>query len=157
MDLFTYLMAKKGQNTKRDLFSYLLGKGGGDTPPIPREYQQVEYIQSTGTQYINTNLDMSGGGKIEIQFNFPQMQSSYHNIYGCQLSASPWQTLCARTSGSRLEVYAYEKAASKKGEATLTTVTSCEHLHCVRVWMTTIYTVAEKTVTNKNHKENSVS
>lgn len=29
MDLFTYLMAKNGQNTQRDLFSYLLGKGSG--------------------------------------------------------------------------------------------------------------------------------
>ena len=29
MDLFTYLMAKKGHNTHRDLFSYLLGKGTG--------------------------------------------------------------------------------------------------------------------------------
>ena len=29
MDLFTYLMAKKGTNTYRDLFSYLLGKGAG--------------------------------------------------------------------------------------------------------------------------------
>lgn len=29
MDLFTYLLGKKGQNTQRDLFSYLLGKGAG--------------------------------------------------------------------------------------------------------------------------------
>lgn len=29
MDLFTYLMAKKGHNTGRDLFSYLLGKNAG--------------------------------------------------------------------------------------------------------------------------------
>ena len=29
MDLFTYLIAKKGHNTHRDLFSYLLGKGTG--------------------------------------------------------------------------------------------------------------------------------
>lgn len=29
MDLFTYLMAKNGQNTGRDLFSYLLGKNAG--------------------------------------------------------------------------------------------------------------------------------
>lgn len=31
MDLFTYLMAKKGQNTGRDLFSYLLGKNAGES------------------------------------------------------------------------------------------------------------------------------
>ena len=31
MDLFTYLMAKKGHNTHRDLFSYLLGKNAGES------------------------------------------------------------------------------------------------------------------------------
>ena len=40
MDLFTYLMAKNGQNTQKDLFSYLLGKSGG---------QSGTYTTYTGT------------------------------------------------------------------------------------------------------------
>lgn len=39
---------------------YLISKrsGGGK---LPEEYQQVEYLETTGTQYINTEI--SGGGK----------------------------------------------------------------------------------------------
>ena len=34
---------------------------------LPKEYQQVEYLQSTGTQYINTKLT-NMNGKIEVDF-----------------------------------------------------------------------------------------
>jgi hypothetical protein len=53
MDLFTYLMAKKGQNTQRDLFSYLLGKGSGGG--------------GTYTTYTGTSLNISNSIKAQIK------------------------------------------------------------------------------------------
>lgn len=35
---------------------------------LPDEYQQVEYIESTGTQYINTNIEAKSCKSYEIQF-----------------------------------------------------------------------------------------
>lgn len=53
MDLFTYLMSKKGQNTQRDLFSYLLGKGSGGG--------------GTYTTYTGTSLNISNSIKAQIK------------------------------------------------------------------------------------------
>lgn len=53
MDLFTYLMAKNGQNTGRDLFSYLLGKGNGGG--------------GTYTTFTGTTLNISNTIKAKIK------------------------------------------------------------------------------------------
>lgn len=39
-----------------------------DTPNIPVEYQEVEYLESSGTQYINTNETFDKVSKVEIEF-----------------------------------------------------------------------------------------
>ena len=53
MDLFTYLMAKKGHNTHRDLFSYLLGKNAGGS--------------GTYTTFSGTSLNISNTLKAKIK------------------------------------------------------------------------------------------
>lgn len=57
-----------------DLFSYLLGKKSGGTPippeptPIlPDGYTKVNYIESSGTQYIDTGYIPNANTKIEIK------------------------------------------------------------------------------------------
>lgn len=81
MDLFTYLMAKKGHNTHRDLFSYLLGSGN----KLPSEYQRLEYIESTGTQYINSNVNADDiNYSFDIDFYGYSSQIQYSRIFGYQ-------------------------------------------------------------------------
>lgn len=41
-----------------------MANAGGATPLLPPEYQQVEYLESTGTQYINTNIQNN------VQFDY---------------------------------------------------------------------------------------
>lgn len=53
MDLFTYLMAKKGHNTGRDLFSYLLGKNAGGS--------------GTYTTFSGTSLNISNTLQAKIK------------------------------------------------------------------------------------------
>lgn len=53
MDLFTYLMAKKGHNTHRDLFSYLLGKNAGGS--------------GTYTTFSGTSLNISNTLQAKIK------------------------------------------------------------------------------------------
>lgn len=53
MDLFTYLMAKKGHNTHRDLFSYLLGKNAGGS--------------GTYTTFAGTSLNISNTLQAKIK------------------------------------------------------------------------------------------
>lgn len=78
MNLFNYLMAKKGHNTsvRGDLFSYLLGKNSNK---LPSDYTKVEYIKNTGGQYIDTGLfplEISSG-KFDISFDEISTGTSY--------------------------------------------------------------------------------
>lgn len=78
MNLFNYLMAKKGHNTsvRNDLFSYLLGKNSNK---LPSDYTQVKYIKNTGTQYIDTGLfplEITSG-KFDISWDEISSGTSY--------------------------------------------------------------------------------
>ena len=52
---------------------------------LPPEYQEVEYIESTGTQYINTGIQGSNNNDITAKFSAVQASLSNGNV----VSASP--------------------------------------------------------------------
>lgn len=111
MDLFKYLMSKKGNNItiNDDLFSYLLGKahGGGNiktlsgttiyipdakklvsfmmtkestqaTSILPSGYTQVDYIESSGTQYIDTGVKLQP----DLFFDITLQHDNLGGMYG---------------------------------------------------------------------------
>lgn len=85
MDLFTYLMAKNGHNTHRDLFSYLLGKDN----QLPSKYQRLEYIESTGTQYIDTNFIPNQDTRIKVKIMTKDISGMANKtVFGSRESAS---------------------------------------------------------------------
>lgn len=51
---------------------------------LPLEYQKVEYIESTGTQYINTGVKLSGNHSVEIDYQFTSVPKSgdRNGLYG---------------------------------------------------------------------------
>lgn len=55
-------------------------------PELPLEYQQVEYIQSTGTQYIDTGMKLNNNSKIELEIEITE--AGDYNIFGSRNSAS---------------------------------------------------------------------
>lgn len=44
------------------------------TPRLPSEYQEVEYIESTGTQYINTQIKANTVGKYVLDVQFTNLE-----------------------------------------------------------------------------------
>ena len=125
MNLFTYLMSKKGYEylPHKDLFSYLLGKNNSSyktlsgteitfksikgklnslmltkestqaTSILPSGYTQVDYIQSSGTEYIDTNYNLtSENEKVEMVFSFtsiPRPCCPFGSYYNAQ-SITPY-------------------------------------------------------------------
>lgn len=51
-----------------------------DEPKLPEEYQEVEYLESTGTQYILTNIYADA----TTWFSFYYEAGSYARLYGCR-------------------------------------------------------------------------
>lgn len=57
----------------------LLGIGNGSI--LPPQYQQVEYLESTGTQYIDTGVTISKSKSIECEV-MPISVSGFTSLYG---------------------------------------------------------------------------
>ena len=49
---------------------------------LPSEYQRVEYIESTGIQYINTKLIANDVKKIQLIFNISKLNGNHQGIIG---------------------------------------------------------------------------
>jgi len=60
-----------------------------DTHEISQTYTKVDYIQSSGTQYINTNYAVSSNTtKIEIEYQFININNSYNCLFGYETNSS---------------------------------------------------------------------
>ena len=58
----------------------------------PKDYQQVEYIKSTGTQYINTNTPLFNYENHEIIIDFtPTQLYNYNTIFGNTYDANTYE------------------------------------------------------------------
>lgn len=67
-----------------DIFSYLLGKkssGGGGGSKLPPEFQEVEYIESTGTQYINTTYLSDSNSSFEFKITYKTSRGIVFGAY----------------------------------------------------------------------------
>lgn len=56
---------------------------GQNKSRLPSEYQEVEYVESTGTQYIQTDVIPSNDLGFDCTFYTKSKISSYGNQYGC--------------------------------------------------------------------------
>jgi hypothetical protein len=76
---------------------------------IPSTYQAVEYIESTGTQYINTGAQVFSGTNHKIELDFsPTSFYDYNSLWGCTTDADTWEgwiystgQLASRYNGNR--------------------------------------------------------
>ena len=91
---------------------------GKDIIDIPKAYQTVEYIESTGTQYIDTGLAGIDGYTLECDMSFTEWFSTYNYIAGCADGSSNriYFTRYAR-DGSQKFRYTYNNSSSKEFEA----------------------------------------
>lgn len=55
---------------------------------LPSTYQRVEYLESTGTQYINTNYFVNTKTKIECEFQFTDSTIKQQRVFGSVDSAN---------------------------------------------------------------------
>lgn len=53
-----------------------------NTGKLPSEYQEVEYIQSSGNQYINTRYKHKTNSRYELTFALVSFNATYNTIFG---------------------------------------------------------------------------
>ena len=69
--------------------SYKIETNGNVYKLLPEEYQQLEYIKSTGTQYINTDI-FSTNAKIQIKFKYNEINNKSQVLVNCRGDTSGW-------------------------------------------------------------------
>ena len=75
-----------------------------DTIVLPSEYQQVEYIESTGTQYIDTGVLTSENNSFEVKAQLVHTNTASQTIWGGRESATVGemqsnQLSCVKSTG----------------------------------------------------------
>ena len=100
---------------------------------LPEGYTQVEYIESTGTQYIDTGyIPSDSGGRIESKASFTDFTvitsgESNLNLYGVESPSSPWNLLGLRaTTAKRLNFLTYGNSSAPNANIVENTVYTFE-------------------------------
>ena len=80
------------------------GEGGGiDYNVLPKEYSKLNFIQSSGTQYINTGIKPTGKTKTVIDFEMLNQGTTQQAIFGARDSTSQSYALFAGLSATSLQ------------------------------------------------------
>lgn len=75
----------KGNDVYENVNEELYQRGGeinGYKPTLPSEYERVEYLQSSGAEYINTGLDGKNGYTFECDVEYISFPNDYSYIAG---------------------------------------------------------------------------
>ena len=77
---------------------------------LPTEYQEVEYIESSGTQYIDTGVVATSGFEIDIKINIDTVTGSMAPILYAHEPSEPYKrNFIAYTSSKKMEIDAGDK------------------------------------------------
>ena len=76
---------------------------------LPAGYRQVDYIESTGTQYVDTGFSAPLGFSVDCDIEMTSIANNYNMILGSHDTASPYyRNLLAVTNGGQWELGAYD-------------------------------------------------
>ena len=67
---------------------------------LPAEYTRLEYIQSTGTQYIDTGIKQQDGDEVGLVYKQITLDTSYRNLFGAAASGSSGAFFISQTSST---------------------------------------------------------
>lgn len=76
----------------------VVGNSVSTTADLPTEYQQVEYIESTGTQYIDTGVIPSNTVGFKIKMELPEVASDTFR-FGCRQDAGNTRFVLGTSNG----------------------------------------------------------
>lgn len=77
---------------------------------LPKEYRRLQYIKSTGVEYIDTNLSAPEGFEVEIKINIDKVTGSWAPILGAHEPSAPYKrNFIAYGSNKKMEMDAGDK------------------------------------------------
>ena len=77
---------------------------------VPSGYTELEYIESTGTQYVDTGVSVPEGCRIKCKMAFTSLSSTLSVVFGSHDAASPYYRNFLAATSSTWELGAYGTA-----------------------------------------------
>lgn len=77
---------------------------------LPSGYTELEYIESTGTQYVDTGVSVPEGCRIKCKMAFTSLSSTLSVVFGSHDAASPYYRNFLAATSSTWELGAYGTA-----------------------------------------------
>ena len=116
----------------KDLKNYII-YGNSVQSKLPSEYQEVEYISSSGSQYIDTGLEGKSGYTFETKVSFNSFPNTYSYISGFGNSSSNriYFTRCAKSSMT--DGYTYSSNATNLSNYSVSANTIYEYKSIMKV------------------------
>ena len=74
---------------------------------LPSGYTKLEYIESTGTQYIDTGLSSPKGCRVKTKISYTSLSGSLSMIFGSHDATSPYYRNFLAATSSAWEIGAY--------------------------------------------------
>ena len=92
--------------------------GAVETARLPKEYQEVEYIQSSGTQYIDTGFVSNQDTRLVADFQITATPTSTLGIFGTRKTAGSTKGAFAIWNVSKAVRFDYNETPTSTGIAT---------------------------------------
>lgn len=78
--------------------SYVKAFGGTEQRNLPAEYTQLEYIESTGTQHIDTGIKQQDGDEFGLVYQQVTLDTSYRSLFGASVGGAAGSLYISQTS-----------------------------------------------------------
>ena len=95
---------------------------------MPIGYTQLEYIQSTGTQYINTETFVNGRMRFEADFAFDDASTVQQRVFGVQDDDNKYLTLTSYINGKQQHAWACKNGTGQWTSTSVAASTSRRYL-----------------------------
>lgn len=120
---------------------------------LPSGYTRLDYIESSGTQYIDTGFKPNGNTQVDIKFKMVNQGTAQQSIFGARPGSSGRFTVFTGTNSAALQVdYGTESSLSSPDTAisglSLNTMTELSMSNALVVNGTTVKTVSAVTFTS---------
>lgn len=121
---------------------------------LPDTYQQVEYIQSSWTQYINTWFITTPNTKVELDFQFTSLVQSACSFWNTgSWTSNTWATFCWYLWDSAAHFKLWIADWTGAADVWNNTVMNCDpnrYIFVAENWKATIYNIAWVVQATKN-------
>ena len=107
---------------------------------IPSQYTEVDYIQSSGTQYINTGYNLKAHDKVKMKFTITGFNGDWDSLFGSRLGSYQSKCYCAFCKFLASDKFAFARTGS---EANSSVVSSTNVEYTVLTQNNSIVIIAE--------------